>query len=91
MEKKKNGIHQSLAEAYQAIAPYASAGWVFAVSVIVSIALGWWFDGRIGTRPVFTVCGAVFGIGVGIYNLILLTRQIDQKTDTKRNKKKNEI
>ncbi len=78
MNKKKSNISQSIAEAYQAIAPYASAGWVFTVSVTVSIALGWWLDSKINTKPVFTLCGAALGIGIGIYNLIILARQISK-------------
>ncbi len=79
MEKKKSGIHQSLAEAYQAIAPYASVGWVFAVSVAVCTALGWWFDSRIGTEPFFTLGGAVFGIIIGLYNLVVIVKELDEK------------
>lgn len=86
MNKKKIGLSQSLGEAYQAIAPYASAGWVFVVSVVVCIALGWWFDGKTGVKPLFTLCGAALGIGIGIYNLVILARQIN--TTQKENKKK---
>lgn len=79
MEKKKNGIQQSLVEAYQAIAPFASVGWVFAVSVSVCMALGWWFDTRAGTQPFFTLGGAVFGIIIGMYNLVAIVKELDEK------------
>ncbi len=79
MEKKKQTIPESLAEAYQSIAPFASVGWVFAVSVAVCTALGWWFDTRIDTEPYFTLGGAVFGIIIGLYNLVVIVRELDEK------------
>ena len=88
MSNKKTSLSQSIGEAYQAIAPYASAGWVFVVSVTVCIALGWWFDSKVGLKPLFTLCGAALGIGIGIYNLIIIAKQIkttynkDTKQDT---------
>ena len=85
MNKKRATIGQSLGEAYQAIAPYASAGWVFVVSVTVCVTLGWWLDKRTGVTPLFTLIGAALGIGIGIYNLVVLARQIN-KTIGKNNK-----
>ncbi len=79
MEKKKTTIHESLAEAYQSIAPFASVGWVFAVSVAVCTALGWWLDIKTGFKPFCTLGGAVFGIGIGIYNLVVIVRELDGK------------
>lgn len=78
-EHKKSAVLESLGEAYQVMAPYGSVGWVFAVSVVVSMALGWWLDRRVNTKPLFTLCGAVLGIGTGIYNLIVVARGVSGK------------
>jgi F0F1-type ATP synthase assembly protein I len=32
-------------------------------------ALGWWADGKLGTRPWLTLAGAAMGIIGGLYNL----------------------
>jgi F0F1-type ATP synthase assembly protein I len=83
LNKKKNAIHESLVEAFQAIAPFASVGWVFAVSVAVCTALGWWIDTRIGTKPYFLLGGAVFGIIIGIYNLAVVVKELNEESKKK--------
>jgi len=85
LKHKSIPLVKSLTEAYQAGAPYASAGWVFVVSIAVCMALGWWLDGRLDTKPVFTICGSFAGIGFGIYNLVILIKQIDKSKKDKEN------
>lgn len=80
--KKKITFRQSLAETYASLSPYLSVGWVFFVSVSVTIALGWWLDKKLSTLPVFLIFGALLGIAVGIYNMIIILREIKDKEGT---------
>jgi len=38
-----------------------------AVTVLAGLGGGYWLDGRLGTRPVFVLLGAVLGLGVAMY------------------------
>ena len=48
---------------------YFGIGLEFAASILVFIFLGRYLDGRWGTEPWLTLCGAVFGFGAGFYHL----------------------
>ena len=74
-----NLIRKSLAEAYQALAPVMAVGWVFAVSVVITAALGVWIDRTFHTSPLFFLIGAILGIALGIYNLIITIRELNEK------------
>ena len=43
-------------------APYLGIGTSLAVTVLIGIGVGYWVDGRLGTRPLFFLVGAVFGL-----------------------------
>ena len=43
-------------------APYLGIGTNLAVTVLVFLGAGYWVDGRLGTRPVFFLAGAVLGL-----------------------------
>jgi F0F1-type ATP synthase assembly protein I len=72
-------IRKSLAEAYQAVAPVMAVGWVFTVSVVITAALGVWIDRTFHTSPLFFLTGAILGIALGIYNLIITIRELNEK------------
>ena len=48
-------------------APLLGIGTTLAVTVLAGLGGGYWLDGRLGTRPVFLLLGAVFGLGVAMY------------------------
>jgi F0F1-type ATP synthase assembly protein I len=48
-------------------APYLGLGTALAVTVLGGFAAGYWIDGRLGTRPVFLLLGAAFGLFAGFY------------------------
>jgi F0F1-type ATP synthase assembly protein I len=41
-----------------------------AVTALAGLGVGYWLDGRLGTRPVFLLLGGCVGVGVGMYNFI---------------------
>ncbi len=46
----------------------------FVVTVGLAAAAGVWLDRRVGSLPIFTLLGLVFGLGVGGYWLYLRTQ-----------------
>lgn len=76
---KDKKVQKSIIEAYQAIAPLMSVGWVFTVSVVVTAALGVWIDRTFKSSPIFFLVGAILGIILGIYNLIVTIREFNEK------------
>lgn len=47
-----------------------SGGWEIAVAPVVFGLIGWFIDGAVRTRPIFTVIGAIIGLGgafAGLY------------------------
>ena len=77
--KNNESIRKSLAEVYQAVAPVMAVGWIFAVSVVITAALGIWIDKTFHTSPLFFLTGAILGIALGIYNLIITIRELNEK------------
>ena len=51
------------------VARYAGHGLTLAAAVLVFFLAGWWFDGLIGTRPLFAIVGAMLGAFGGFYSL----------------------
>lgn len=49
-------------------APYLGIGTSMAVSVLLCLYGGYWIDGKLGTRPVFFLAGAAFGLFVAFYS-----------------------
>jgi hypothetical protein len=49
-------------------APLLGLGTGLALTVLACLAAGYWIDGRLGTRPVFFLVGAGFGLFAGLYN-----------------------
>jgi F0F1-type ATP synthase assembly protein I len=49
-------------------APYLGLGTALAMTVLACLGAGYWIDGRLGTKPVFFLLGAAFGLFAGFYN-----------------------
>lgn len=43
-------------------APYLGLGTSLAVTVLAGLGLGYWLDGRFGTRPLLVLAGGVLGL-----------------------------
>ncbi len=76
LEKKSD---KKVAGAYSEIGPYASLGIQFAVTILLFLAVGWWLDGRLGTTPLFTLLGTLFGAVGGFYKLYKTLIDLDEK------------
>lgn len=50
-------------------AEYLGHGLSFAASIALFLFLGWLLDGRLGTKPIFTIIGMFIGAGAGFYSL----------------------
>lgn len=56
------------ARAIRDAGPYLSLGVTLAGSVLLGLLAGYWIDGKLGTRPVFFLIGAVLGlVTAGVY------------------------
>jgi len=62
---------------------FLTIGTEFGITVGLLVFGGLWLDRRLGTMPVFTLTGTFVGLGVGLYNMIRLTRKM-QNQDKKR-------
>ena len=49
---------------------YSGVGLQFAATVAVFALLGWWGDGKLGTRPWLLLTGVFAGFGLGFYWLV---------------------
>ncbi|MCM2267193.1 MAG: AtpZ/AtpI family protein [Elusimicrobiales bacterium] len=48
---------------------YAQIGLELAGAVLLGLWLGYWLDGRLGTRPWLTLAGALLGLVGGFYRV----------------------
>lgn len=46
----------------------------FGTEVVLLILLGYWLDTKWNSQPWLTVSGAVLGLGLGVYHLVLAVR-----------------
>lgn len=42
-------------------------GWYIAICIIIGVVAGIWLDGKVGTKPIFSVIGLVLGSFTGTY------------------------
>jgi ATP synthase protein I len=52
------------------MARFSGHGLNLALSTALFLLLGWWVDGKLGSRPLFTVIGALVGAAAGFYSLL---------------------
>jgi ATP synthase protein I len=56
--EKKTGIVKS-------VAPYLNLGFEFALAILIGLALGYFVDSKLSTRPVFLLIGLLLGAIAG--------------------------
>lgn len=65
------------------LAHFSGHGLTIALSTGLFLMGGWWLDGKVGSRPLFTIVGALTGAGAGFYSvvqhLVLLPRERARK------------
>jgi ATP synthase protein I len=64
-EKPPNG--SSREEIMRRAGPLLGIGVTFVASIGICLALGWWLDRALGTKPWLTLAGALLGIVTGFY------------------------
>ncbi len=52
------------------LAQYSGHGLTIALSTGLFLAAGWWLDGKVGTRPLFTIVGALTGAAAGFWSVL---------------------
>lgn len=61
--------HQGGIGSLGAAGKYAGLGLQFALSILLFLYLGKWVDGKLGTRGVFMLVGALGGFGAAFYSI----------------------
>ena len=56
------------------LAGASAVGFEFIAAVLLPGALGYWLDGRFGTRPIVMIALGVFGFGVGLWRMLKTAR-----------------
>lgn len=64
---------------YRELAPYLSLGYQLVAPAGLLGAVGWWIDGKYGTRPLWLAIGLGFGCIVGLMTVIRAVTQSDKK------------
>jgi hypothetical protein len=52
------------------LAQYSGHGLTIALATSLFLAAGWWLDGKVGTRPLFTIVGALTGAAAGFWSVL---------------------
>lgn len=76
-----SGVAKSLRD----VGPYLGLGLQLAITIVAMVLLGSWLDKQLKLNYILTLVLGLFGIGIGLYNLIKTVNDIE-----KRNKSKNE-
>ncbi len=58
---------------------YATAGIEFIVVVALFTGGGYWLDSRLGMLPVWTLVGLAVGFAAGLYRLVRIAIELNQK------------
>ena len=76
-EKPRREDARGWARALREAAPYLGLGTSLAGSVLLGLLVGYWVDGKLGTRPIFFLVGAVLGMaaaGVHFYRTVVVRK-----------------
>ena len=44
-------------------------GWYVVIAILLGILGGLWVDGKLGTKPLFTIIGLIIGIAAAVYGV----------------------
>jgi F0F1-type ATP synthase assembly protein I len=59
-------------ETLRQLGPLLGVGTMLAASLTLGVLAGYWLDGKLGTRPWLTLVGLFLGLGLGVYNLVVV-------------------
>jgi F0F1-type ATP synthase assembly protein I len=66
----------------QALSSYSYVGIFFGVAVAICLYAGYWLDGRLGTKPWFTLGGVILGVATGFVELYRVSKKALREHDT---------
>jgi F0F1-type ATP synthase assembly protein I len=78
-----SGVAKSLRD----VGPYLGLGLQLAVTIVASVLIGSWLDKKFQQSYIFTLLAGVFGIGIGLYNLIRTVTYLEKRDRTINEKK----
>ena len=65
-----NGQGKGWERALREAGPYLAMGTSLAVTVLLGLGIGYWLDGKFGTKPIFFLVGAGLGLFAAGYQFI---------------------
>ena len=69
-------------ESLRKVGPYLNIGGVFLGCMVLGVALGWWLDKELGTKPWMLLFGSLFGMASGFYHFFkVVLRRGGEKKD----------
>ena len=69
-------------ESLRKVGPYLNIGGVFLGCMVLGVALGWWLDKELGTKPWMLLAGSLLGMASGFYHFFkVVLRWGDEKKD----------
>jgi len=77
-----SGIAKSLRD----VGPYLGLGLQLAVTIVVSVLVGSWLDKKFSQNFIFTLIAGVFGIAIGLYNLIRTVTYLEKRSKIRNEK-----
>ena len=78
-----SGVAKSLRD----VGPYLGLGLQLAVTIVAFVLIGSWLDKKFQQSYIFTLLAGVFGIGIGLYNLIRTVTYLEKRDRTINEKK----
>ena len=72
-------IEPGRAAAYVAL--FSEIGFIYLVTTLVGVGVGYWIDGRLGTLPAFAVIGLLAGFAVGARGMWILVKRFLAQID----------
>jgi ATP synthase protein I len=70
--ENKSPLDSGLSRALRDAGPYLGLGLSLAVSLLLGLGVGYWIDGKLGTRPIFLLVGAALGMAAAGYQLYMV-------------------
>jgi len=82
----KPGDDSGIAKSLRDVGPYLGLGLQLAVTIVVSVFIGSWLDKKFSQSFIFTLIAGVFGIAIGLYNLIRTVTYLEKRSKTRNEK-----
>ena len=68
-EARKTGSPEAGDSLLALLAKYIGIGWLVAICIAGATMLGLWVDGRLSTKPIFTIVGLILGLVAAVFSL----------------------